>query len=196
MTTISTFISTFRTDVARTNKFDVSIPVPSALVSSGSWTGVSELLSFRCESAQLPSRSFSTANQRFGSNPIEQHPYHTDYNESQMTFIVSGDMTEKYFFDAWMEAVNPSYTFDFTYKDTYVTDMTVYQYDTAGNLTYSTTFIDAYPKIVNQLDLDWSTDSYHKLTVQFAYTSWINNIQKYNNSQLSSPTTTSQNSFY
>jgi hypothetical protein len=41
--------------------------------------------------------------------------------------------------------------------------------------SYSVTLIDAYPVSVNQLDLDWSNDSYHKLTVTFAYTKWKNN---------------------
>ena len=35
--------------------------------------------------------------------------------------------------------------------------------------------VDAYPIAVNQLDLDWSNDGYHKLTVVFAYTYWKNN---------------------
>ena len=28
---------------------------------------------------------------------------------------------------------------------------------------------------MNQMDLDWSGDGYHKLTVTFAYTRWENN---------------------
>jgi hypothetical protein len=28
---------------------------------------------------------------------------------------------------------------------------------------------------VNQLDLDWSSDGYHKLSVTFAYTRWEQN---------------------
>jgi hypothetical protein len=35
--------------------------------------------------------------------------------------------------------------------------------------------VDAFPISVNQLDLDWSSDGYHKLTVVFAYTYWQNN---------------------
>jgi hypothetical protein len=32
----------------------------------------------------------------------------------------------------------------------------------------------AFPINVNQLDLDWSSDGHHKLTVTFAYTYWHN----------------------
>jgi len=45
----------------------------------------------------------------------------------------------------------------------------------ANELTYSVSLFDAYPISMNQLDLDWSTDGHHKLTVTFAYTQWRNN---------------------
>ena len=35
--------------------------------------------------------------------------------------------------------------------------------------------IDAFPIIVNQMDLDWSADGIHKLTIVFAYRYWQNN---------------------
>jgi hypothetical protein len=34
--------------------------------------------------------------------------------------------------------------------------------------------IDAFPISVNQLDLDWSNDNFHKLSVTFAYRYWKN----------------------
>jgi len=34
---------------------------------------------------------------------------------------------------------------------------------------------DAYPIAVNGMDLNWSADGYHKVTVTFAYTSWRDN---------------------
>jgi hypothetical protein len=34
---------------------------------------------------------------------------------------------------------------------------------------------EAYPVSMNQLDLDWNGEGYHKLTVTFAYTYWKNN---------------------
>jgi hypothetical protein len=42
-------------------------------------------------------------------------------------------------------------------------------------LTYAGVLQEAFPIDVNQLDMDWSTDSYHKLTVVFAYKQWHNN---------------------
>ena len=169
---INDFKSSFVTDLARPSRFDVSIPVPLTLYP---FLNTSRKLNFRCETAQLPSRTFATMDQKFGSNPIEKYPYQPQYNDVELTFVVSDDMSEKIFFDSWLEYINPSYTFNFKYKSDYATTVTINQYDVASNKTYSINLIDAYPIAVNQLDLDWSNTDYHKLTVVFAYTYWQNN---------------------
>jgi len=170
---ITEFLSSFNGDPARPNRFDVSIPAPVPLLP---YLATSRKLTFRCETAQLPSRSFATADQKFGSNPIEKHAYHSNYNESEMTFVVSNDMSEKIFFDMWMEYINPTMSFDFNYRDDYISTLVVNQYDNSNSLVYSVNLIDAFPIAVNQLDLDWSSDStHHKLAVVFAYRYWQNN---------------------
>jgi hypothetical protein len=169
---INDFKSSFTNDLARPSRFDVTIPVPIVLLP---FRNVGKQLSLRCETAQLPSRTFATAEQRFGSNPIEKYPYQPQYNDLELTFLVSDDMSEKVFFDSWLELINPSLTFNFKYKNDYAVNMQVNQYDVTNNLSYSINLIDAYPVSVNQLDLDWSNTEYHKLTVVFAYTYWQNN---------------------
>jgi hypothetical protein len=172
MPSLNEFKSSFTTDLAKANRFDVSIPVPLVLIP---YRGVARTLSLRCESTTLPSRTFSTLEQKFGSNPVEKYPYMSNYNDIEMTFIVSGDMEEKKFFDAWMEYINPTYKNDFRYKTDYISTLKINQYDERNNLTYSVNLIDAYPIAVNQLDLNWSSTEYHKLTVVFANSYWQNN---------------------
>ena len=169
---ITEFKSSFGNDLARPSRFDVNIPIPIVLLP---FRNTARQLSLRCETAQLPSRTFSTAEQRFGSNPVEKYPYHTEYNDLELTFLVSDDMSEKLFFDSWLELINPSYTFNFKYKGDYAVNMQVNQYDVTNNKSYSINLNDAYPISMNQLDLDWSNTEYHKLTVVFAYTYWQNN---------------------
>jgi len=169
---ISSFLSSFKGDIARPNRFDVTINAPLPLLP---YVATSRNLTFRCETAQLPSRTFATAEQKFGANPIEKHAYQSNYNESDMTFIVSDDMSEKIFFDAWMEYINPTASFDFNYRNDYISTIQVNQYGVDNKLTYSVNLIDAFPISVNQLDLDWSNDGHHKLTVVFAYRYWQNN---------------------
>jgi hypothetical protein len=169
---INDFKSSFSTDLARPNRFDVTVPVPLVLIP---YVTNARNLSFRCESAAMPGRTFATAEKKLGSAPIERFPYQTTYNEATLTFIVSDNMQEKIFFDAWQELINPTTDFNFQYKANYAVDVSINQYDVTNNLTYSAVLREAFPIAINQLDMDWSTDSFHKLAVVFAYKQWNNN---------------------
>ena len=169
---INDFRSSFKKDLARPSRFDVSIPIPLALATQ---ITTARNLTFRCENAVLPGRTFETTLKKIGSAPVEKFPYHTNYQEATFTFIISDDMSEKIFFDTWMELMNPTSNVNFQYKSNYAVDISVNQYDVAGNLTYAGVLQEAFPLDVNQLDLDWGTDSYHKLAIVFCYRQWSNN---------------------
>ena len=169
---ISDFLASFSTDLARSNRFDVNIPIPLALLFDVS---TARTLSLRCESAQLPGRTLETTTKKHGSAPVEKFPYHSNYSEVTLELLVSGDMNEKIFFDAWMELINPTTDFNMQYKNNYAVDISINQYDLQNKITYSANLIEAFPIEVNQLDLNWSNDSFHKLSVVFAYKQWQNN---------------------
>jgi len=165
---IDRIVASFRGDFARPNRFQVFFPLPEGLYSLGN---SQDILTFRCENAQIPGRTLATTEQRtYG--PIEKLPYLTTYNDFDVTLIVDGDMKQKKLFDAWMQRINPSSTNNFNYRNTYCTDITVKQYDVTDKVTYEVKFIDSYPISINQMDLDWSSDGYHKLNATFAYTRW------------------------
>ena len=169
---INEFKSSFRKDLARPNRFDVILNAPAGILAAGSSNR--ERFTFRCESAELPGRSLMTHDQKtYG--PIEKYPYMNTYTDIDMTFIVDDDMSQKVFFDAWMNYINPLYNNNMRYKGDYSTVITVNQYDVTNNISYSVNLYDAYPISMNQMDLDWSADGYHKLNVTFAYTYWQNN---------------------
>lgn len=170
---IQDFIKSFSTsELARPSRFTVAL-------NNISYGGIaSKDLILRCESAELPSITYATTEQKFGSNPIEKFPYQVEFNDVNLTFIVSENMNEKIFFDAWMDAVSPSNNYNFNYKTGtggYSTDVMITQYDLTDKITYSVTLKEAYPITVNQLDLDWSAEGYHKLAVVLAYTYWTKN---------------------
>jgi hypothetical protein len=169
---ISEFKSSFSKDVARSNRFDVQIPIPPVLLP---YFGTARTLNYRCESAQLPGKSFTTMEQKFGSAPVEKFPYATNFTDIDLTFIVDDDMQQKLLFDGWMNYVSPVYNYNIRYKSDYTTALTINQYDVENKLTYSVNLYDAYPISMNQLDLNWGNDGMHKLVVTFAYTNWQNN---------------------
>ena len=167
---IDSFVSSFKQDLSRPNRYDILIPIPAIL--SPMYLSTAKNLSLRCESTTLPGRAFATTERKFGSSPVQKIPYQPVYTDVSMTFIVGGDMKERLLFDQWMEIINPSSTYNFNYRSDYVSDIGIIQYDLQNNVTYRSVLIDAYPLEVNQLDLDWSNDGYHKLNVVFAYTKW------------------------
>ena len=87
--------------------------------------------------------------------------------------ILDGEMTQKKIFDDWLSLINPQTSYDFNYKEDYVGDIEISQYDQMNEETYRVMFNEIYPISVGQLGLDWNAEGYHKLTVTFAYTSWI-----------------------
>jgi hypothetical protein len=161
------FLHNFKSDLAKPNRFEVSITTPSGLTSTPT------NLMYRCEAAELPSKTYATVEQKFGSNPVEKYPYQVQFNDLTLTFMVSSDMSEKKFFDDWMNAIIPPDSYNAMFKGDYATDITITQFNSFDVPTYAVHLIDAYPITVNQLDLDWSADGYHKLTVVFAYTYWV-----------------------
>jgi len=168
---IAEFKASFRTELARPNKFDVFIPIPVGLAP---YLIVSRALNYRCESTDLPGRAIATTTQKI-YGPEEKFPYQTTYNDISLTFICTDKMEEKNFFDAWLEYINPSVTFNFKYKEKYAVNLRINQYDVRNKVSYSVDLVEAFPIGINEMPLDWSSDGYHKLTVTFAYTKWRNN---------------------
>jgi hypothetical protein len=168
---INDFKSSFTQDVARPNKFDVDVIIPLVMIP---YVSSARSLNYRCENAQLPGRTLATTEQKtYG--PIEKYPYLNTYNDIDLTFIIDDDMQQKILFDAWLSYINPSYSNNMRYKSDYATILKINQYDVTGELSYSVNLYDAFPISMNQMDLDWSVDGYHKLSVTFAYTRWENN---------------------
>jgi len=168
---INDFKSSFTKDIARSNRFDVAIPVPLTLLP---YVSSAKNLNYRCESANLPGRTFGTIEQKI-YGPVEKFPYMNTYNDIDLTFIVDDSMDQKVFFDAWMSYINPLYNYNYRYKSDYSTVITVNQYDVTNQLSYSVNLFDAYPISINQMDLSWADEAYHKVSVTFAYTYWQNN---------------------
>lgn len=167
---IADFKSSFKKDLARSNHFNVFVPVPLGLFP---FIGDIPMLTYRCENAQLPGRNLSTTNSKI-YGVTEEYPYASTFDDISLTFIVTEGMREKNIFDSWLNYINPMSTYNVKYKKDYAVPILINQYDMQNKLSMSVVLMDAYPKAVNQMDLDWASDSPHKLTVTFAYTSWRN----------------------
>ena len=169
---ISNFLSSFTSDVARPDKFNVQIPIPIKLVA---WRNIARTLSYRCQTASLPGIALETQERKI-YGPTEQMPTKRKYEDIKLEFLVTDSMNEKKFFDAWIQLINPNTTYDMSYRSDYVTPITINQFDVTDKLRYSVTLIDAFPTAVNELDLGWNKQNeFHVLLVNFAYFTWEQN---------------------
>lgn len=185
---INKFVSNIQKfgELSRSDRFRVLIPLP---VSFGPTGESSDLLTLRCEDAELPGKSFSTFDVRtYG--PIQRFPNLTTYNDITLTFLCSANIIEnneigffeKMIFENWMDTINPTPNktsnsvdiayHNFNYKKSYQTDITIEHYDLYDKLNYSVKLIDAFPISINQITLAWGNDQIARLSVTFAYTRW------------------------
>lgn len=175
---ITNFISSFKNEeLSRPCYFTVNIISPNSINSN-----IERNVVFRCESAELPGRTFSLVDQKtYG--PIEQYPIQSAYNKSTLSFICSGNMEEKVYFETWMNIISysiPSYSklppksvsvkFDFNYKKNYVTDIIINQHNLSGEIIYRSILVDAFPVECHSIPLNWSqANDYNRVIVTFAY---------------------------
>jgi hypothetical protein len=161
VSSLSNFLNNIK-NPAKANRFLVQISSPS----------LGKDTEYLCHTAQLPGRTFATLEQKtYG--PIQKFPYLTTYNDLDLSFYVSAKQTNIYDdFIEWMNVINPIDTYDFAYRKDYAAEITITQYDDYNNAIKEIICHNAYPISMNQLDLDWSSESFQNLTVTFAYTKW------------------------
>ena len=150
-------------------------------------------LTYLCESAEFPGRGFNMTDIKY-YGPKFKVPYQTEYQETSMTFLCRTESLERQFFDDWMEIINPTSTFDFSYRDNYKCEIHMFQFGEVGrrttdpnreNLspspsprstepvaTYAWTLHDAWPVLVNPQPVTWADDNFQRLAISFTYSKW------------------------
>lgn len=137
-------------------------------------SSVTRYLALQCENTELPGKTLATAEMKV-YGPVFKVPYQTQYNDASFTFLCTNDFFERKLFDRWLEAIMPTDTNNLRYpKDDanntrYMTNIKVIQYDEFIKQIYAVELIDAFPIGVASQALNWSEESFHRLTVQFAY---------------------------
>jgi hypothetical protein len=135
-------------------------------------TQLTRYLSLQCEAAELPGRTFQTADVKI-YGPIFKVPYQTMYADTTLTFLSTNDFFERKLFDRWMEAIMPSDTNNLRFpkgeQTRYMTNIKIIQYDDFIKQIYAVELMDAFPIGVAPQSLSWSEDGFHRLSIQFAY---------------------------
>lgn len=135
---------------------------------------ITRSLALQCELAQLPGRSFATVDNRV-YGPVQKYPVNTTYQDMTLTFICTNDFYERKFFDSWMDSIIPRDTNNVRFKkgidgtSGYISDISIIQFDDTIKQVYAVKLINAFPTSVNEMQLDWSSDGFHRLSVNFTF---------------------------
>jgi hypothetical protein len=133
---------------------------------------MSGYLALQCESAELPGKMLQTMDAKV-YGPTFKVPYQTQYTDTSLTFLCTNEFYERKLFDRWIESIMPSDTNNLRYpkgeKSRYLTNIKVIQYDDFIQQIFAVELMDAFPIGFSSQPLSWSEDTFHRLTVQFAY---------------------------
>jgi hypothetical protein len=156
---------------------DITTRVQGASDSRSYNPTISRYLALQCESAQLPGKSMATADVDMLYGPTFRIPYRAMYDENiSLTWICTNEFYERKLFDKWLEAMTPNDTHNARFsqgeKTRFTTNIKIVQYDDFIKQIYAVELIDAFPVIIAPQPLNWSDDGFHRLSVQFAYTSY------------------------
>ena len=132
-----------------------------------------ELTAF-CDKTQIPSYQFQMETVRH-YGPSFKIPHMPEYQDITMSFLCSGGMWERYFFDAWMYMIMDPITNNFNYKNEYAVDVVIASYIPGGDIVdndrnYITQLIDCFPVSVQEQELGYDmNNSIQRVQVSFSY---------------------------
>lgn len=164
--------------LAHSGYFEVRITPPvlgSALV-------LSRGLSLRTDTVTMPGRTLMALDNYRDYGVTRNIPYTANHGEVGMSVICSDDMREKEMFDKWQDLIVGRYRVDDPaeadkynvgyYKD-YVSTVEIDRFRPDGMKTYSMKLIEAWPRTISGLPMDWGTVDALRLNVQFNFRYYI-----------------------
>lgn len=161
----------------KSGRFAVKILPVGSLLSNVTNTTIPLDLTYLCESADFPGRSFMNMDLRY-YGPNQKLPFQSVYDDVTLTFICRAQSMEREFFDDWMQIINPTTHFDFTYRNEYVSTIEMLHYSDIENSngyptpSYKIILENAYPLAILPQPMVWGDNQIQKLLVGFTYTKY------------------------
>lgn len=157
-----------RGGLARTNRFEVLIPLPTRLA-----TDRGRDLTLLCESALLPGKQITSTEWSVYGHAIK---IPTNFIQEDVTclFNVTNDFYVKRIFDRWQNSVINNETYLLNYDDEFKVDMRIRQLDENNQVVYEMVLLGAYPISVQPIMFDNNADQQtQKLSVTFTYNNYL-----------------------
>lgn len=143
--------------VFRPNRYEVVFSVPSLLLDSGKAADLTTdagTISLTCMNVNIPGFQVLTDENKYG-NYVRKTAYDRTMENLETTFLATGEMKERKFFDMWNGMIFKD-QHRVEYYANYISSVTIKCFDTADNLIYEIELTEAYPLTVTQLNLDRS----------------------------------------
>ena len=153
-------------------------------------------LFYLCDAAQLPGRGFGVTEVRY-YGPSLVLPNNSEYQAATFSFICNQKSAERYFFDEWMDIINPTSSFNFEFAENYYCDIKIYQLAEfnskdpalreegrpygehigakpggAPDVIYGWTLRRAWPVLLAPTEVSWQDQDIVRLQVTFSYRFW------------------------
>lgn len=126
-----------------------------------------------CDTAVLPGANFQTTERRtYG--PPRKIPYDQTFEDVSFSFVCTGNMKQRYFFDAWQYSIKDPVTNNYNYPDEYTTTVFIRQYDVAGKFKYGVRLLNAWPINIQAINLSYEDNGVVRLSVSLSYKNWFN----------------------
>ena len=131
--------------------------------------------SLACESISFPGRNIDTTTDTNIYGPTREIASGFSFAEVSATFRCSSDMRAKLYFESWQRQSFNTQTWSMQYYEDYIGAVQIYQLDEKDNRKYGVELVEAFPKTIGAMTLDYSNGSeIHKLPVTFSYRWWKN----------------------
>lgn len=138
-----------------------------------------------CDAFEFPGRGFNVNEVRY-YGPSQKLPNNVQYSDTNASFICRNDSIERKLFDDWMDAINPTTSYNFNYASDYYATIKVYQFHEIGQVidnstkppklgqlpVYGWTLYKAWPTLVAPQQVTWADQDILRLQVSFTYRYW------------------------
>jgi hypothetical protein len=167
--------------IVRPNLFYAELTGTDSLLinNNSSIPEIKDTFSFRCEAAEFPGRTITTVDDVGAGGPSLKLPYDVTYNDTNISVICAEDMTERIFFELWMESIvatPQSKTLGnaglISYHSSYArqTELIIRQLNPAGNTIFWYKLHDVFPIAITPMNATWEeSNTYQRFGVTLNY---------------------------
>ena len=152
---IESFKAMTKASFARPTKFSVEIHQPTSLLSGVGNRSELDRVHMNCKSVSIPEKSIGVTEVDQGFRAFAKELLFE--NQFSVGIYLSSDMMELKFFQRWLDHIVKPHNHHIQYYKNYIGTFKIISLDTYSEKSMETTFYDAYPKAIGNIDYDYAT---------------------------------------